>query len=266
MILRPTTAQELEADGVVAPYHPGRDMALDHDHCFLCNESLTDDNRTVEHVFPRWLQRDYDLWDQPSQPVEPNRHLLPPAHNPVLPRVQRRVAEADRGPGGQSRTVRPRRRRRARSDDAVPVDEQDWTTGCTSRSGLPSDQSRRDGDRIVEPEYLARHSEPPSHAAGRSRTDRFARPPGSLRIFKAQVPEVQRQRFDYRDLHSGPFLAMRMGPTIVLASLLDWGAMDRARYSYLEAAAELELHPLQFHELTAHGAYLALRFSDASST
>jgi hypothetical protein len=75
------------------------------------------------------------------------------------------------------------------------------------------------------------------------------------------VPEARRQRFDYRDLKGAPFLAMRMGPTVVIASLLDWGAMDHEVDPYLQAAAELELHPWQFHEVAAHGAYLAQRFT-----
>ena len=260
MILRPTTPEQLEVEGVVAPYHPGRDMALDHDHCFLCNAQLTAENRTSEHVFPRWLQRDYDLWDQPLSLLNRTdisyRQLTIPCckecNGVWLKQIEDQVAKAVRsGP------------------DAVAG--LDRTTLCLWMSkiyyglhfkelALPSDQRHRDGDRIVEPEYLARHSELHHMLQAARGQIRFARAPGSLRIFKAQVPETQRQRFDYRDLHSGPFLAMRMGPTIVLASLLDWGAMDHTRDPYLQAAEELELHPLQFHEVTAHGAYLALRF------
>ena len=39
-------------------------MALDHDHCFLCGVELTDAIRTDEHVFPKWMQRDFDLWNE----------------------------------------------------------------------------------------------------------------------------------------------------------------------------------------------------------
>lgn len=37
---------------------------FDGSHCFLCCEPLNDDNRTDEHIFPKWLQRKHDLWDQ----------------------------------------------------------------------------------------------------------------------------------------------------------------------------------------------------------
>jgi hypothetical protein len=235
-------------------------MALDHDHCFLCSALLTDDNRTVEHVFPRWLQRDYDLWDQPLGLLNRTdisyRQLTIPCcedcNGVWLKQIEDQVTKAVRsGP------------------DAVAALDQ--TTLCLwmikiyyglrfKELALPLDQRRRDGGRIVEPEYLARHSELHHMLQAARGRIRFARAPGSLRIFKAQVPEAQRQRFDYRDLKGGPFLAMRMGPTVVIASLVDWGAMDREADPYLQAAAELELHPWQFHEVAAHGAYLALRF------
>lgn len=37
---------------------------FDNDHCFLCGAPLTEDNRTEEHVYPRWLQKKYNLWNQ----------------------------------------------------------------------------------------------------------------------------------------------------------------------------------------------------------
>ena len=35
-----------------------------NDHCFLCGCQLNDENSTVEHVIPKWLQREFNLWDQ----------------------------------------------------------------------------------------------------------------------------------------------------------------------------------------------------------
>lgn len=33
-------------------------------HCFLCGISLSEENRSEEHVVPRWLQEDLGLWDE----------------------------------------------------------------------------------------------------------------------------------------------------------------------------------------------------------
>lgn len=35
---------------------------LSPDHCFLCGDELTEN--TEEHIFPKWLQRKFDLWNQ----------------------------------------------------------------------------------------------------------------------------------------------------------------------------------------------------------
>jgi len=42
-----------------------RSLAIaDLDRCLFCGVSLTDESRTREHVFPRWLQQEYRLSDQ----------------------------------------------------------------------------------------------------------------------------------------------------------------------------------------------------------
>lgn len=38
-------------------------MVLHDDACFLCGAHL-DENRTGEHVFPKWLQKRHNLWDE----------------------------------------------------------------------------------------------------------------------------------------------------------------------------------------------------------
>ncbi|MCS4089786.1 HNH endonuclease [Rhizobium sp. BK176] len=35
-----------------------------HRYCFLCMEEIPDDQRSEEHVIPRWMQRDFDLMHQ----------------------------------------------------------------------------------------------------------------------------------------------------------------------------------------------------------
>lgn len=39
-------------------------MIFTYDRCFLCGDILTRENRTDEHVYPRWLQREFNLWDK----------------------------------------------------------------------------------------------------------------------------------------------------------------------------------------------------------
>lgn len=39
-------------------------MTFTYDKCFLCGVLLDDQNRSVEHVVPKWLQRKYNLWNK----------------------------------------------------------------------------------------------------------------------------------------------------------------------------------------------------------
>ena len=41
-----------------------KDHGFSNDLCFLCGEKLTDQNRSNEHVFPKWLQNEFSLWDE----------------------------------------------------------------------------------------------------------------------------------------------------------------------------------------------------------
>ena len=39
-------------------------MTFTYDKCFLCGETLTDENSTEEHIYPKWLQNKFALWDK----------------------------------------------------------------------------------------------------------------------------------------------------------------------------------------------------------
>lgn len=37
---------------------------FDNNHCFLCGAPLNEENKSEEHVYPHWLQKKYNLWNQ----------------------------------------------------------------------------------------------------------------------------------------------------------------------------------------------------------
>ena len=41
-----------------------KDFPISRNHCFLCGTELDDNNRSEEHVYPKWLQNKFDLWTQ----------------------------------------------------------------------------------------------------------------------------------------------------------------------------------------------------------
>ena len=45
-------------------YSPFDKMTFTLDRCFLCGEILNEENQTKEHVYPKWLQNMFNLWDK----------------------------------------------------------------------------------------------------------------------------------------------------------------------------------------------------------
>ena len=43
-------------------YNPFQKMSFTDDRCFLCGKKLK--TKTVEHIFPKWLLNEYNLWNQ----------------------------------------------------------------------------------------------------------------------------------------------------------------------------------------------------------
>lgn len=49
---------------VLPAYNPFEKMTFTYDKCFLCGCELSDDNQTDEHIYPKWLQNMFNLWNK----------------------------------------------------------------------------------------------------------------------------------------------------------------------------------------------------------
>ena len=45
-------------------YNPLESESVSDKKCFLCGTELDSKNRSDEHIFPSWVQDNYDLWNQ----------------------------------------------------------------------------------------------------------------------------------------------------------------------------------------------------------
>lgn len=45
-------------------YKPFDSNDFYYERCFLCGEDLTEESSSEEHIFPKWLQHKFDLWNQ----------------------------------------------------------------------------------------------------------------------------------------------------------------------------------------------------------
>ena len=265
--LRPMTPEQIEREAGRAAYWRERDMALDHDHCFLCGVHLTDEQgtdayRTDEHVFPKWMQRDFDLWNQELNLLNGTtiryRSLTIPCCKKCngfwLSQVEDRVSRAFRAGADAVKALDP---------TVLGLWMGKIYYGIHFKElALPADPRNPQGPTIVPPAQLARFSELHHVLQAMRQRARFERAPASVRVFRAQVPENRQHRFDYRDVRPVPYLAIRARESVVIASLIDWGAMnDGISAPSFEAAEQIELHPTQFAEVAAFGAYVAMKFN-----
>jgi len=65
---------EGDLEGNDSFYNPFDTMSFTYDRCFLCGHSLTG-KKGIEHIFPKWLQNRYSLWNQEIHLL--NRSTIP---------------------------------------------------------------------------------------------------------------------------------------------------------------------------------------------
>jgi len=68
-------------------YRPFLEKTYTWDNCFLCGIRLGEKN-TEEHIFPKWLQHKFELWDQKliltNKSKIPYRNLTIPCSTPRI--------------------------------------------------------------------------------------------------------------------------------------------------------------------------------------
>ena len=230
--------------------------------CFLCGRRLTSSNRSDEHVFPKWLQRRYQLWDQqltllngshlryrsltiPCCRTCNNRHLSP------IERVIERAVQ--NGPSAVRRV----------SERTLFLWLGKILYGILYKEGLLRADIRDPRSRRLMPrrdlqlfrmhQYFLQGARVPMMFSG------FF--PASIFVYRLQKPRDVRLQFDFRDHPPGLAIALRMGATGIVAALQDSGAQKALHSSYLDRFRTYPLHPLQFSELVASFFYKAALFN-----
>ncbi len=236
---------------------------IGNDICFLCGCDLNEENRTREHVIPRWAQERYQLWDQKmillNRTEIPYRQLTIPCcfscNNKHLRPIEDEVSEAVL----------------AGVDAVRNLDRQKlyiWLSkiyyGLLYKENfLQAERHNPESAETITNHELMMEFQMLHYFLQSSRVSMVFRDffPASIMIFEAQEPTDPLMQWDFGDdLHS-LFIAVRMGKVAMFAVLMDGGANEYMATKLLDYVNNIKLHPHQFREILVMVKYKSLLFN-----
>lgn len=244
---------------MIKHYNPFEEMTFTYDRCFLCGDYLNDENETVEHVFPRWLQNKFDLWNQTLVLLNgthiPYRNLIVPCcvicNNKYLnEKLEKHIELAVKGGYEKFKEV---------SEETVFKWLVKLSYGTLFKElSLKLNRADSNSGMIVNPHQLRKFSMLFTFLQSiRFETRFIGRVPWSIFVFKIEKPEVGND-YNGQDFISSNNYFLQMNDIGIISNLQDNGLLKdlfRERWSDF---LEMELHPIQFRELCAEYHYKSL--------
>jgi hypothetical protein len=235
-------------------FDPFSNMHFEYDRCFLCGVQL-EEGETAEHVFPKWLQRKFDLWNQRIILLNgtglPYKQLTIPCcvscNGGSLSRIEREI-ETAYSSGFQ---------------EFKKIDSQklfQWMGkiyyGILFKE-LSLDVDRRDPSKgkITSPDLLEKFKTLHLFLQSIRRQFEFEdNIPWSIFVVELSTYGDKRD-FDYFDNFVTQTFALRMGNIGVIAHLQDNGIHKESLKEYYDEFDGIKLNHLQFNELVAKAMY-----------
>jgi hypothetical protein len=234
---------------------------LSPDRCFLCSEIFPSEEMTVEHIFPKWLQEKYNLWNQTLTLLNGSkiqyRYLTVPCcktcNGKYLSTIENKV-------------------KKALENGFLDFEKLDskvlyiWLGKIFyailyKELFLLKDRKYPDEGSIISKELISKykfHLFLLQFVRGEIEFNDFL--PASIFIVKTQTPTKIEMQWDFHDSLELLFISMRIGEVGIVANLQDGGSQSLLR-DRLKDFFSLPLHPLQFKELTAKVAYKSYLFN-----
>ena len=233
-------------------YNPFEAMTFSYDYCFLCGVYLEESNKTEEHIYPRWLQREFNLWNERITLINetkiPYRSLTIPCclkcnNEHLNNKIEKKVEAAVKG--GYDTFVQ--------LEEAVIFK---WLVKLSYgmlfkelslRQSLKEPKSRM----IIEPHELKKFQLLFTFLQTiRFETEFINRNPWSILIFKLKNPD-KRYLYNCQDIIVSNNFFMQMNDIGLISHLQDNGLMKEFFLTHLHTV----LHPIQFRELCAEFQY-----------
>lgn len=237
-------------------YDPFDAMTFTYDNCFLCGKPLTDD-RSNEHIFPKWILNKYNLWDTEivllNRTTIPYRNLTVPCcqscNTEFLSPVENMISTHLQG--GYSQFVQLERIRIYQwlvkifygllfKELSLLVDRRDTKYGYITSPELL--------EQLKTLHVLLQSVRVPFQLEGS--------PPWSIFIVETHSYGDERD-FDYHDHLATLTFSIRLSGIGIIACLEDNGAQEQIYSDYFDKFKGIKLHPIQFRELVAKVAYKA---------
>jgi hypothetical protein len=240
-------------------YELGDSMTLDYDHCFLCGSELNYKIRTDEHVFPRWLLRRFDLYNESltllnGTYIRYSKMVIPccsVCNGTYLKKIEDCISSLANS--GYDAFVQVERLKLFQWMGKIFY-------GILFRElSLLQDLSKKDSDTIVTANFLERFKmfhvflqsvRIPFNFMGFS--------PWSLFIFNIHTYDNIGDNFDYLDNIPAMSFAIRFGEIGVIACLQDNGAQEQFYSDFFYKFQHHRILPIQFTELFAMFTYKTL--------
>lgn len=231
-------------------YNPFEEMTFSNDRCFLCGVYLNDANRTDEHIFPKWLQREFDLWDKTLNLLNktsiPYRSLVVPCcrecNNTHLNiKIEQKVEAAVKGG----------------YDSFIQLDEViifQWLVKLSygmlfKELSLKQDLKNINSRMIIEPDQLKIFRLLFTFLQSiRFDTEFINNFPWSILIFKINNPDKERL-YNGQDFLTTKNYFMQLNDIGIMSHLQDNGLMKNYFLEHRSEYLNMTLHPIQFREL-----------------
>lgn len=247
---------EDDLEGNDSFYNPFDTMSFTYDKCFLCG-CLLKDKKSVEHIFPKWVQHRYGLWNETitllNRTTIPYRSLTVPCCRSCNTKYLAPLENTIRlhHERGYSEFLKL---------DKIRIFQ--WIAkifyGLLFKElSLFVDRSDPDYGFITSPDLLKELRTLHTFLQSIRMPFEFVDfHPWSIFLVETNTYEDKRD-FDYHDEIFTLTFSIRMGGVGIIACLEDNGAQEELFSEYFDKFKGIKLHPTQFDELVAKVTYKA---------
>lgn len=235
-----------------------RDFSIDR--CFVCDELLVEQNRTEEHVYPKWLQRKFDLYNQKISLINGTlinyRNLKVPCCKRCNEKMSRKIEKPmERAvEGGYEEFLKLDR-------DIIFQWLNKLSYGMLYKEAmLFADRKNAKSNFIMPHEILNELHMKYVFLLGIIQDTKYTNVPYSLLIFK--IKQNGKNNYWGYDSFTSPVFCMMLGEIGIIANLQDnkYNEVFFMEHKAMKELLDKELHVMQYREVCARFFYKSSLF------